>query len=43
MVDARAGTDAAKAATAQAIQYLTNAVTGDRPPMTNGQRTSVAP
>jgi acetyl esterase/lipase len=43
MVDAMAGTDAAKAATAQAIQYLTNAVTGDRPPMTNGQPTSVAP
>jgi hypothetical protein len=37
MVDAMADTDAAKAATAQAIRYLTNAITGDRPPMTNGQ------
>lgn len=37
MVDAMADTNAAKAATAQAIQYLTNAINGDQPPMTNGQ------
>jgi acetyl esterase len=37
MIDAMADSVAAKAATAMAIQFLTNALTGDQPPMTNGR------
>jgi acetyl esterase len=38
MIDAMADTDAAKAATAQAIQFLTNIFKGNQPPMTNGHK-----
>jgi acetyl esterase/lipase len=37
MIDAMANSDAAKGATAQAIQFLTNALTGNTPPAVNGQ------
>ncbi|HEX6354854.1 alpha/beta hydrolase [Actinophytocola sp.] len=37
MLDSMADSKAAKAATAQAIEFLANALTGDRPPMTNGR------
>lgn len=37
MIDAMADSDAAQAAIANAIRFLTNALTGDRPPMTNGR------
>jgi acetyl esterase/lipase len=37
MVDAMADSDAAKGATAQAIRFLTNAISGNEPPSTNGQ------
>jgi acetyl esterase/lipase len=40
MIDAMAGSDAAKAATAQAIQFLTNMIRGVQPPATNGQQSS---
>lgn len=39
MVDAMADSDAAKGATAQAIQFLTNAIRGNKPPTANGQPT----
>ena len=39
MVDAMADSDAAKGATAQAIQFLTNALSGDRPRTATGQPT----
>jgi acetyl esterase/lipase len=37
MIDAMADSDAAKGATAQAIQFLTNALTGNKRPAMNGQ------
>jgi acetyl esterase len=37
MIDAMADSEAAKGATAQAIQFLTNALTGNTPPAVNGQ------
>jgi acetyl esterase/lipase len=38
MIDAMADSNAAKAATAKAIQFLTNAIRVDDPPATNGRR-----
>jgi acetyl esterase len=37
MLDSMADSHGAKAATAKAIEFLTNALTGDQPPMTNGR------
>ena len=39
MLDSMADSIAAKAATAQAIQFLVNAIRGDEPPKTNGRST----